>query len=188
MKYSYVFMADGFEEIEALTAVDIMRRAGMPVRTVSISSSLSVTGTHGVEVKADAFIDDVDASSAEWLVLPGGLPGAENLRDCVALGNLLKSHAAAGGKIAAICAAPAFVLGTLGLLAGEKATGYPGTEAGLHCREVIDAPVVVSGNFVLGNGPANAMKWALAIVAESKGEEAADTLAGDLLLCRSYKG
>lgn len=183
MKDSYVFLAEGFEEVEALTVVDIMRRAGMPVRTVSITSSLQVKGAHGVTVTADVLFDSVLFADSEWLVLPGGLPGATNLREFAPLCGLLKQQAeSAKGRIAAICASPAVVLGSLGLLKGEKATGYPGTESALECAEVVQAPVVVSGKFVLGAGPAAAMVWALAIVTQTLGEHVAQKLANDLLL------
>ena len=113
MKQSYLFLADGFEEIEALTTVDVMRRAGMPVVTVSITSSAMVTGAHQVAVKADALIANVDLGHAEWLICPGGMPGASNLAACEPLNQALKAQAQAGGKVAAICASPAVVLGPL---------------------------------------------------------------------------
>ncbi len=116
MQKSYIFLADGFEEIEALAPLDILRRAGMPVITVSISDSLTVTGAHGARVEADALFTDNDMSAAEWLILPGGMPGASNLAACKPLTDLLVAQAARGGKIAAICASPALVLAPLGIL------------------------------------------------------------------------
>lgn len=181
MNESFLFLAEGFEEVEALTAVDILRRAGIPVKTVSITSSLQVTGAHGITVKADLLFDNTLFTSALWLILPGGLPGAENLYEFAPLQGLLHSHAAARGHIAAICAAPAVVLGRLGLLRGQKATCYPGFESKLEGAEHVDAPVVVSNNFVTGNGPANAMVWAIAIVSETLGEQVANQVANGLL-------
>lgn len=182
MKDSFVFLAAGFEEIEALTVIDVMRRAGLNVQTVSITSSLQVRGAHGVTVNADLLFDNTLFDNPEWLVLPGGMPGASNLYEFAPLQGLLKNQAESkSGRIAAICAAPAVVLGQLGLLNGEKATCYPGFEDLITGAELIDAPVVVSNKFVLGNGPANALAWALTIVMEACGQEAAAKVASGML-------
>lgn len=183
MRDSFVFLAEGFEEIEALTVIDLLRRAGMPVKTVSITTALQVTGAHGVTVKADLIFDNTLFQDAEWLILPGGMPGASNLYEFGPLEGLLKSQLASkSGRVAAICASPAVVLGKLGLLKGEEATCYPGFESMLEGAEVIDAPVVVSGRFVLGNGPANAMAWALTIIRETISSQEALKVANGLLL------
>lgn len=182
MKESFVFLADGFEDIEALSAVDVMRRAGIPVKTVSITSSLQVRSAHGVIVTADVLYDNTLFDDPEWLVLPGGMPGATNLYDFAPLNGLLERQAkSASGRIAAICAAPAVVLGQLGLLKGEKATCYPGFENLLKGAIYEDRPVVVSGKFVLGNGPANALVWAYTIVAQTMGEREAEGVANGML-------
>lgn len=183
MKDSFVFLAEGFEEIEALTVIDLLRRAVLPVKTVSITTALQVTGAHGVTVKADLLFDNTLFTDAAWLILPGGMPGASNLYEFAPLQGLLKSQTLSkDGRIAAICAAPAVVLGQLGLLKDEEATCYPGFENMLEGAKVIDAPVVVSGRFVLGNGPANAMEWALAIISETLGSQEALKVANGLLL------
>lgn len=182
MKESYVFLANGFEEIEALSVVDILRRAGIPVKTVSITSALQVTGAHGVTVTADVLYDTTLFSDPEWLILPGGMPGATNLYEFAPLQGLLEAQKdSKKGRIAAICAAPAVVLGQLGLLKGEKATCYPGFEEMLGC-EVVDAPVVVSGKFVTANGPGTATNWALKIVEETLGNDAALKVANGMLI------
>lgn len=182
MKDSFLFLAAGFEEIEALTAVDVLRRAGINVHTVSITSALQVQGAHGITVNADLIYDNTLFSSPEWLILPGGMPGATNLYEFAPLQGLLKAQKESeSGRIAAICAAPAVVLGQLGLLKGEQATCYPGFESYLEGAEVIDKPVVVSNKFVLGNGPANALRWALEIVKEELGEQVADEVADGML-------
>lgn len=182
MKESFVFLAAGFEEIEALTVIDVMRRAGMNVQTVSITSSLQVRGAHGVTVNCDLLFDNTLFSNPEWLILPGGMPGATNLYEFGPLQGLLKTQAESKeGRIGAICAAPAVVLGQLGLLKGEKATCYPGFESLIEGAEIIDAPVVVSNKFVMGNGPANALPWALSIVMEALGQEAAAKVASGML-------
>ena len=183
MKETFVFLADGFEEIEALTAVDVLRRAGMTVRTVSITSSLSVTGAHGITVGADVLYDPSLFTDPAWLVLPGGMPGAKNLYEFAPLQGLLKRQMESkDGHIAAICAAPAVVLGQLGLLKDARATCYPGFEEMLNCKKIESKPVVVDGKFVLGNGPANALVWALRIVRETFDNNFSDKLANDMLL------
>lgn len=183
MKDSFLFLAEGFEEIEALTVVDLLRRADIPVKTVSITTALQVTGAHGVTVKADLLFDNTHFADAEWLILPGGMPGASNLYEYAPLQGLLKAQLdSERGRIGAICASPAVVLGQMGLLKGERATCYPGFENMLEGAEVVDAPVVKSGRFVLGNGPANAMVWALAIISETLGSQEANKVANGLLL------
>ncbi|MCM1006286.1 MAG: DJ-1/PfpI family protein [Prevotella sp.] len=182
MKTSYVFFADGFEDIEAITVVDVLRRAGMPVQTVSISSSLKVTSAHGVAMAADIMFDACSYKDADWLICPGGMPGASNLYEFDPLKGLLKKHAEEGGNLAAICAAPAVVFGQLGLLEGRDATCYPGFESLCKGAKMIDKPVVYSKNMVLGNGPANALLWALSIVKTAQGEQAMRKLANDMLL------
>ena len=182
MKQSFLFLAAGFEEIESLTAVDVLRRAGINVQTVSITSALQVRGAHGITVNADLLFDNTLFSDPEWLILPGGMPGATNLYEFSPLKGLLEAQKNSKyGRIAAICAAPAVVLGQLGLLRGERATCYPGFENYLEGSEIIDAPVIVSGKFVLGNGPATALPWALRIVAETLGEGVATDVASGML-------
>lgn len=182
MKESFVFLAAGFEEIEALTVIDVMRRAGMNVQTVSITSALQVRGAHGVTVNADVLFDNTLFSDPEWLVLPGGMPGATNLYEFGPLQGLLKTQAESkNGRIAAICAAPAVVLGQLGLLNGKKATCYPGFEHLMEGAEPVDQPVVVSDKFVLGSGPAWALPWALTLVMEARGREASAKVASGML-------
>ncbi len=179
---SFLFLAEGFEEIEALTAVDVMRRAGINVKTVSITRALQVKGAHGITVNADVLYDNTLFKNAKWLVLPGGMPGATNLYEFAPLQGLLRRQAESPeGKIAAICAAPAVVLGQLGLLKGHHATCYPGFEGMLEGAIVENAPVVVDDKFVLGNGPANALLWALNIVKEDRGLAAAEEVANGML-------
>ncbi len=181
MKTSFVFFADGFEEIEALTCVDVLRRAGMPVTTVSINPGREVTGAHGVPVLADSLFDENDYSDAEWLILPGGIPGAPNLASHEALCQVLCDQDERGGHLAAICASPAVVLGSLGLLQGRDAVCYPGLESSVEGVKWGEDPVIVDGNLVTGNGPAAATPFALAIVEQSLGyDKAAEVAAGML--------
>jgi 4-methyl-5(b-hydroxyethyl)-thiazole monophosphate biosynthesis len=127
MKTIYVFLAEGFEEIEALTPVDVLRRAGLSVKTVSVMDQYIVTGAHGVPVLADVMFDEVFAEDVEMILLPGGLPGATNLDAHEGLSGMILNFAKAEKPLAAICAAP-LVFGNRGLLEGKKATCYPGFE------------------------------------------------------------
>lgn len=181
MNSSYVFLAAGFEEIEAITAVDVMRRAGMDVKTVSITDSHVVIGAHGIPVTADLLYDKTDFITPEWLVIPGGMPGAENLSKFAPLNTLLINQSV-NGKIAAICAAPAVVLAPLGILDGKDATCYPGFEKKLSATtNYQDSPVVALDRIITANGPSAAMRFALAIVANSMGEAIAQEVGGGML-------
>lgn len=120
MKKSFVFLATGFEEIEALATVDVLRRAGIEVTVVSIYKDRMVTGAHGITVAADVVMAGADFSDCDWLICPGGMPGSEHLAKFEPLTELLKQHNANGGRIAAICAAPAVVLAPLGILDGKR--------------------------------------------------------------------
>lgn len=184
MKISYLFLAPGFEEVEALTTVDLMRRAGMDVRTVSIDSEeYVVTGVHNIQVAADLTMGQVDMTYAEWLIVPGGMPGASNCAACNPLTTLLESHYKHGGKIAAICAAPAVVLAPLGILVGKEATCYPGFEPALSNGGAIVKNVSVEAlpQIITANGPASAMAFALAIISNSCGQGVAEDVAAGLL-------
>lgn len=182
MKESFVFLAEGFEEVEALTPVDVLRRAGMPVKTVSISNSLQVTGAHGITITADVLFDSTMFKEPAWLILPGGMPGATNLYEFAPLQGLLRNqYASKDGKIAAICASPAVVLGQMGLLKGVEATCYPGFEDMMQGAKRSEKRVVTDGKFVLGAGPALALKWSLAIVAKELGIEKSDAVAAGML-------
>ncbi|MBQ9076490.1 MAG: DJ-1/PfpI family protein [Muribaculaceae bacterium] len=181
MKPSYLFLADGFEEIEALTVVDVMRRAGMEVKTVSITDKAEVLGAHGIKVIADELVSGLECSDAEWLIVPGGMPGSTNLHGSKDLTRILKKQHEKGGKIAAICAAPAVVLAPLGILDGREATCYPGFEE--HCEDAImrDAPVIALDNLITANGPASALRFALSIVANSMGDGIAQEVGSGML-------
>lgn len=183
MKTSYIFLADGFEDIEAITVIDVLRRANIPIKTVSITSSMKVTSAHGIHIGTDLIFDTNLFQNADWLICPGGMPGASNLYEFAPLGGLLRQHLANGGRLAAICAAPAVVFGQLGLLQGREATCYPGFEHLCLGAEMADKPVVISNHdMVLGNGPSNALLWALAIVKETLGEQESRKIANDMLL------
>lgn len=154
----YVFLAEGFEEIEALAPVDVMRRAGLSVTLVSITGDIFVTGAHGIPVVADTLFDKHDYSDAALLFLPGGLPGATNLQQHAGLCSLLIDKAQDDVVISAICAAP-LVLGGLGLLNGKRATCYPGFEDTMQGADYTAEQVTIDGNLFTACGPAAA--WAL---------------------------
>ena len=158
----YVFLAEGFEEIEALGTVDILRRCELDVQTVSITDSLTVKGTHGICVHADILFEEIRDYEIDALVLPGGLPGADNLENCDKLTTLLKEQAAEGKTLAAICAAPK-VFGVLGLLSGVKATCYPGFEAKLVGAVCKRKDVVSDKNFITAKGAGVTQNFAEAI-------------------------
>ncbi len=130
MKKVSIFLADGFEEVEALTPTDLLRRAGAEVTLVSTGDKKEVAGSNGIVITADHLFAEMDFTEMDLLVLPGGMPGTLNLKACEPLLELLKEHHAKGRRLAAICAAPT-VLGHAGLLNGKKATCYPGCEYGL---------------------------------------------------------
>lgn len=182
MNTSYVFLAEGFEEIEALTVVDVLRRAGMDVKTVSVTPLRNVRGAHGIEVVVDELFQECGFEKAEWLICPGGLPGASNLAACEPLCELLKGHRKG---IAAICAAPAVVLAPLGLVEGKPVTCYPGFEKACKIGggDVHTGVAVVAANdFITAAGPATALPFALEIVKQTLGTEVADELAAGMLV------
>lgn len=177
MAKAYIFLADGFEDIEALAPVDILRRGGVVVQTVSVSGSLAVASSHGVTVQADCLLADLPALlDADALVLPGGMPGSVHLDQCRPLGEMLLAQAARGKIVAAICAAP-MVLGHLGLLKGRRATIYPGMEAHLEGAAHGQGMVVEDGNIITACGPAAAMPFGYALLARLAGAEKAREVA-----------
>jgi 4-methyl-5(b-hydroxyethyl)-thiazole monophosphate biosynthesis len=177
----FIFLAEGFEEIEAISAVDILRRGELEVTTVSVTGKNVVTGAHHIPVTADKLFPEVDFSTGAMLVLPGGMPGASNLNAHSGLKTLLKQYAAEGKKIAAICAAP-LVLGGLGLLQNKKATAYPGFEDTLQGALVVEVPVVKDGNIITGRGPGFAANFGLAIVEELQGKSKTAEVASGMLI------
>lgn len=163
MSKVYEFLATGFEDIEALAPVDILRRGGVDIKTVSITGSEYVETAHGVTVKADLLFEDADLSDADLLMLPGGMPGATNLNGHEPLRQALLAHNERGGRIAAICAAP-MVLGGLGLLLGKRATCYPGFEKYLIGADYTHELFTIDGNITTGEGPAASLPYAYALL------------------------
>ena len=194
MKGNYIFLADGFEEIEALATLDVLRRGGIEVCTVSINDSEIVTGAHGVPVTVDLTRDRFDertgiggTTGMDVMVFPGGMPGAKNLAEDVGLMELMKRHYAEGGTLAAICAAPGLVLSQLPSLEGKRFTCYDGFEAAPIAKggEYAGAPgvtVVSSGNLITGRGPGCAVDFGLAIVEHLKGSSLAKELRSGMMI------
>ncbi|MCD7717299.1 MAG: DJ-1/PfpI family protein [Lachnospiraceae bacterium] len=180
MAEAYVFLADGFEEIEGLTVVDLLRRAGIETQMVSVMEGKDIIGSHGIELKADLTFDEIDAAAVQLFVLPGGMPGTKYLAAHEGLAALLKEQSAAGKKIAAICAAPS-VLGGLGLLNGRTATSYPGFEGQLAGAAVTMNPVEISGNVTTSRGMGTAIPFGLALVAQMRDQNTADRLSESII-------
>ena len=176
----YVFLANGFEEIEAVTVTDLLRRADIQVKTVSLMDEKLVYGSRGIAVECDIFFKEGIYDKCEMLVLPGGMPGTVNLCNHKELNAELKKFYLSGKPVAAICAAP-MVLGKDGILAGHEATIYPGMEDELIGAVKKEESVVVSGNVITSRGPATATEFALAIISYIKGREKAEETAREIL-------
>lgn len=177
MKKVYVFLADGFEDVEALIPVDVFRRGGLDVTTVSIMGDYVVETAHGVRIFADTLIEDVDVSDADLLFLPGGMPGASNLYAHKGVCEMVKAQAEKGRKVAAICAAPAVVLGQLGILKGKRATCYPGFEHLLEGATYTGGLISIDGNITTGEGPAAAFPFAYDLLGQLTSPQIADQIA-----------
>lgn len=181
MKKVSLFLADGFEEIEALGTVDILRRAGIEVETISISNDKKVIGAHKVPVIADTIFNEADFSNVEMLVLPGGMPGAKHLNEHEGLRKLLKEFDSKKKSVAAICAAP-MVLGGLGILKGKKATCYPGFEAELLGAQITNEQATKDGHVITGKGPGFMFDFALELVESIVGAKVRKEVEEGLLL------
>lgn len=177
MSKVYIFFADGFEEIEALAVVDVLRRGGVETLMVSVTDSEYVTSSHKVTVKCDIRFDEADCLNGDMLVLPGGMPGTNALMAHEGLRELLFQYRDSGKKLAAICAAPS-VLGMNGLLKGKKAICFPGFEDKLLGAEPeTDKKVVTDGNIITAKGMGVAVEFGLEILKALEGEAAAEKVA-----------
>ena len=179
MKKVYVFLADGFEDVEALIPVDVWRRGGLNVTTVSISDFPLVNSAHGVNVEADIMFEQGEFDDADLIFLPGGMPGASNLFAHKGVCKAVVDQYAAGKKVAAICASPAVVLAPLGILEGKKATCYPGFESVLAENNATYTGnlFTVDGNVTTGEGPAAAFPFAYELLAQLVNKQTADQIA-----------
>ena len=173
---AYIFLAEGFEEIEAITPIDVLRRADVEVVTVSISNNKMVTGAHNISVESDKLFSEIEVSADDYLILPGGMPGTANLMAHEELNKLVKKQYDSGKEIAAICAAPS-LLGKLGILEGKEAISYPGFEKNLVGATISEKTVVKSDNIITAKGPGVAILFALKIVETIKGKDVANDVA-----------
>ncbi len=177
-----LFLADGFEEIEALTVVDICRRAGIELDTVSINGRLEVKGSHNIKVSADKIIQDIQKDDYNMLVLPGGKLGTENLEKCEQLSDLIGYYYGAGKYIAAICAAPS-IFAHRGFLMGRRATCYPTFEEELEKSGALctHSQVEIDSGIITGQGMGASIPFALAIASLLAGQEKADQVASGIV-------
>lgn len=176
-----VHLADGFEEIEAVSIIDVLRRADIEVIVVSMTKKMTVTGAHQLTVLTDQLFEEVDYSKVNMIVLPGGMPGASNLDAHEGLKRQIQQFNAAEKDLAAICAAP-LVYGKLGILKGRKAVCYPGFEKYLEGAEILNSLVAESGHIITGRGPGAAIPFALKIVSKMVSEEKSKLLASQMLV------
>lgn len=176
-----VHLADGFEEIEAVSIIDVLRRAGLEVLVVSVMQKPEVKGAHQLSIVADILFEQVNYDEIQMIVLPGGMPGAANLDAHTGLKTKIKQFSTENRLLAAICAAP-LVFGNLGLLEGKQAVCYPGFEKYLKGAEVLSVPVTESGNIITGRGPGAAIPFALKIVEKLVSKEKASMLADQMLV------
>lgn len=183
---SYIFLAPGVEEVEATATVDALRRASIDVVTVAVGDNLQVKGATGQTLVADSLISDVDTGNADWLIIPGGDPGAQNLAASSDVCDKILEHAKKNGRIASICAGPAVVLAPLGVLKGKKATCYPGLGDAINSNggEYVEQTVVVEPGLITSEGPATTLPFAIAIIRATKGDKAADAVASGMLVDR----
>lgn len=183
-KQSYIFLAPGVEEIEAMATIDALRRADMPVVAVAVDTTLQIKGATGQTIVADSLISDIDISDADWLIVPGGVPGAPNLHASKTVNDMLLEHFGKGGRIAAICAGPAVVLAPLGILKGKKATCYPGLGDQITANggEYVAEKVVASPALITSEGPGTTLPFAIEIIRQTKGYKAADDTAASMII------
>lgn len=177
----HLFLAPGFEEIEALATLDILRRCGLSVTTISVTGRRMVIGVHDIAVMADDLFRVSSLENSEGLILPGGMPGAQNLMQHDGLIRILSAHYQKGTLIAAICAAP-MILGQRGMLKGRVATCYPGFESYLEGAEITSELVAVSDNIITGKGPGAAIPFAFEIASRFVAPELVQRVRFDMKL------
>jgi len=187
-KTAIVLLAEGFEEVEAVTPIDYLRRAGIAVTTAAIGEGLAVKGARGIEVNAEAGLRDLvkrkKAEGGLWdaVIVPGGIPGAPNIAACNDAGALIAEMATAGKLVCAICASPAVVLAPLGILASKKFTCYTGMEERVSDGKWVGEPVVVDGNIITSRGAGTSGLFSVAIIGQLLGEAEGKKIAKAVLL------
>lgn len=177
-----VVLADGFEELEALAPVDVLRRCGAHV-TIAGVGALQIRGSHGIPVVCDALLSDVFNTAFDAIVFPGGMPGAKNLHESEQVSSCILDTYARGALVCAICASPAFVLGPLGILEGRKATCYPGCEVASPSVGFCSERVVHDGNVITAIGPGAAVEFGLEIARSLFGDVTSSEVASDMIVC-----
>ncbi|MCD7825637.1 MAG: DJ-1/PfpI family protein [Clostridiaceae bacterium] len=182
MAQALIFLAPGYEEVEMLTVVDLLRRADIAVDMVSITDALEVTSSHNVTIRADKLFHQANFDQAEMIILPGGIPGTPNLLAYKPLTEKIQEFAAAKKWLSAICAAPT-VYGQLGLFHGCKATCYPGQEKNLGDATYVIQPVVQDDIFITSRGAGTTIEFAAAIIARLKDKKTADTVLEKIIYC-----
>lgn len=175
-----IFIATGYEEIEALTVVNLLRRAGIEIDMVSITGERSVIGSHAIQVEMDKIFDEVDFATVDMIVLPGGMPGTKNLEEYNPLMQQLDDFYEKDKMIAAICAAPS-ILGHRGMLQGKKACAFPGFESDLIGAIVTQNPVETVNNIITARGMGCAIDFGLAIIEKLEGKKKAEELAEQII-------
>ena len=176
----YMLLGTGFEETEAIAPLDLLRRAGIEVKTVGLNGPI-ITGSHGISVVADTVIQELDISDCEMIVLPGGLGGVASIRACAPAMNAIREVWEQGRFAAAICAGPT-VLADLGITDGKNATCYPGCEEGMGSANMVAAAAVTDGKLITGTSAGCAVPFGLALIAALKGQAEADRIAAQIVI------
>jgi len=188
MKGVNIFLADGFEDVEALGTLDILRRGGIDARLVSLSDDMTATSSHGLTVFADTSLEALEeegiASENDFMIFPGGMPGSKNLAECVKLIDMMNEHYEDGGSVAAICAAPGLVLSQLEDIKEKEFTCYDGFQKYLESKGATfkQAAALKSGRVITGRGPGQALEFGLEILKAIKGETDAESVRNGVFL------
>ena len=180
MAQALIFLAPGYEEVEMLTVVDMLRRAGIEIDMVSITGTLEVTSSHNVTIKADKLFANADFDKAKMIILPGGIPGTPNLLAYKPLTDKIVEFNEQGKYLSAVCAAPS-VFGQLGILKDKKATSYPGFADKMNCAEYLEQSVVIDGNIITSRGMGTCIDFAGAIISRFINEEKAQEIKDKII-------
>ena len=183
-KTSYIFLAPGVEEVEATATVDALRRASIDVVTVAVGDNLQIKGATCQTLVADSLISEINADDADWIIIPGGDPGAQNLAANSELKQIVLNHFRKNGRIASICAGPAVVLAPLGVLKGKKATCYPGLGDAINSNggKYVEQTVVIEPGLITSEGPGTTLPFAIEIIRATKGNQVAESIETGMLV------
>ena len=183
-KTSYIFLAPGVEEVEATATVDALRRASIDVVTVAVGDNLQIKGATGQTLVADSLISEINADDADWIIIPGGDPGAQNLAANSELKQIVLNHFRKNGRIASICAGPAVVLAPLGVLKGKKATCYPGLGDAINSNggKYVEQTVVIEPGLITSEGQGTTLPFAIEIIRATKGNQVAESIDTGMLV------